>query len=167
MPWGLLYSGDTLFVVGTDAGPFSGVWVFKENGDRVGAISSDAEPFNIFGGGYGILGSNEVAVADAGLQDMIVVSGGNAAKRTIKRSVSYLPCTTEQFNQWIIGNDDQTGACKRVLDTRYEPYADISPVQLPSGDIITTLSGPAQGYVAVLDPANLKEMRRLTLARCR
>jgi hypothetical protein len=167
MAWGLLYSGDTLFVVGTDAGPFVGVWVFKENGERGGAVSSHVDPFNIFGGGYGILGSNEVALADAGLQVMIVVSGSNATKRIIKRSVSYSPCTTDQFNQWVNGNDNQPGACKRVLDTSYGPYADMSPVQLPSGDIITTLSGPAQGYIAVLDPANLREIRRLPLARCR
>jgi hypothetical protein len=47
-PWGLLYSGDTLFVIGTDAGPFTGVWVFKDDGSRVGEVSTDADALNIF-----------------------------------------------------------------------------------------------------------------------
>jgi hypothetical protein len=83
-----------------------------------------------------------------------------------KRITSYAPCTKDQFDQWTRSEDPQTGACERVLDAEYKPYVDMSPVQLPSGDIITTLSGPAQGYIAVLSPAGLTERHRLKLARC-
>ena len=165
-PWGLLYSGDTLFVIGTDAGPFTGVWVFKEDGSRVGQVSTDADALNIFQGGYGILGHDKVALADAGLQNMTIVTGANAARQSTKRTVNYAPCTTDQFEQWMRGEDTGNGACKRVLAANYAPYVDISPVQLPSGDIITPLSGPAQGYLAVLNPVGLTEKHRLKLARC-
>jgi hypothetical protein len=87
-----------------------------------------------------------VALADAGLQNMTIVTGANAAKQATKRITSYAPCTKDQFDQWTRSEDPQTGACERVLDAKYKPYVDMSPVQLPSGDIITTLSGPAQGY---------------------
>ena len=166
MPWGLLYNGDTLFVIGTDAGPFTGVWVFKDNGSRLGRISTDADALNIFNGGYGILGRDKVALVDAGLQNMTTVTGASAARQSTKRTVSYAPCTKDQFEQWTRSEDIKTGGCKRVLDAKYQPYVDMSPVQLPSGDIITPLSGPAQGYIAALNPVGLTEKHRLKLARC-
>jgi hypothetical protein len=165
-PWGLIYNGDTLFVIGTDAGPFTGAWVFKENGSRVGSVSIDADALNIFKGGYGILGRDKVAFADAGLQNLTTVTGANAAQQSTKRTTGYAPCTKHQFEQWTEGDDTQTGACKRALDAKYAPYVDMSPVALPSGDIITTLSGPAQGTIAVLNPTGLTETHRLRLARC-
>jgi hypothetical protein len=166
MPWGLLYSGDTLFVFGQDAGPFTGAWVFKEDGSRAGIVGTDPGTFNIFNGGYGMLGRDKVALADAGLQNMTIITGANAAKQNTKRAVSYAPCTKNQFEVWTEGDDSQTGACRRVLDAKFKPYVDMSPVQLPSGDIMTTLSGPAQGYIVVLNPAGLTERHRLKLARC-
>ena len=97
MPWGLLYSGD---VFGQDAGPFTGAWVFKEDGSRAGIVGDDADTLNIFKGGYGILGGDKVALADAGLQNMTIVTGANAAKQATKRITSYAPCTKDQFDQW-------------------------------------------------------------------
>jgi hypothetical protein len=164
--WGLLYNGDTVFVIGTAAGPGTSAWVFKDNGSRSGSIRADEDALNIFNGGYGILGRDKVALADAGLQNMTIVTGANAAKQSIKRNVSYAPCTKDQFEQWTRSEDIKSSACKRTLDAKYAPYVDMSPVQLPSGDIITTLSGPAQGYLAVLNPIGLTEKRRLKLARC-
>lgn len=169
-PWDLLYSGHTLFVLGADAGPFIGAWVFKEDGTRAGRVTTDAghngQPLNVFNGGYGILGRDKVALADAGLQNMTIVTGANTAKQNTKRTNSHAPCTKDQFEEWTESGDNQTGACKRTLDTKYKPYVNMSPVQLPSGDIITTLSGPAHGYIAVLRPADLTERYRLKLARC-
>ena len=165
-PAGLLYSGDTLFVIGADAGPFIGAWVFQENGRRAGKVSRDADYFNIFNGGYGILGQDRIALGDAGLQNMTIVTGANVATQNIKRATSYAPCTKDQFEDWALGDDSQTGACKQVLEAKYAPYVDMSPVQLPSGDIITTLSGPARGEIAVLNPTGLTETHRLRLARC-
>jgi hypothetical protein len=166
VPWGLLYNGKTLFVIGTDAGPFTGVWVFKENGDRAGQISIDADRLNIFRGGYGILGGDKVAFSDAGLQNMITVSGANGAAQSVKRNVNHSPCTADQFEQWLEGDESETGSCKRALESKYRPYVDMSPVLLPSGDIIATLSGPAQGTIAVLNPTDLTEKRRLKVPRC-
>jgi hypothetical protein len=97
---------------------------------------------------------------------MTIVTGANAARQITRRITSYAPCTKNQFETWTEGDDSQTGACKRALDAKYKPYVDMSPVLLPSGDIITTLSGPAQGYIALLNPAGLTERHRLKLARC-
>jgi hypothetical protein len=93
-------------------------------------------------------------------------TGANAARQSTKRTASYAPCTKDQFEQWTRSEDIKTDACKRVLDAKYQPYVDMSPVQRPSGDIITPLSGPAQGYLAVLNPVGLTEKHRLKLARC-
>ena len=168
--WGLLFSGDTLFVFGADAGPFVGAWVFKDDGSRVGRISSgtgaDGEPLNVFMGGYGILGRDKVALADAGLQNLTIVSGANAAKQITKRSTSYAPCTKDQFDKWARFEGMHADACSRTLDAKYKPYIDVSPIQSTSGDIITPLSGPAQGYMAFLKPADLTERYRLKLRRC-
>jgi hypothetical protein len=167
MPWGLLYSGDTLFVIGIDAGPFATVWVFKENGNRIGLISTSEAAVNIYQGGYGILARDKVALADAGLQNMTIITGANAARQRIKRTTNYAPCTKGQFERWARSENIKAGACERTLDANYAPYVDMSPVALPSGDILTPLSGPAQGYIAALNPVDLTEKRRLKLARCR
>ena len=97
---------------------------------------------------------------------MTTVTGANAARQGAKRTTSYAPCTKDQFDRSTEGDDGQTGACKRVLNAKYAPYVDMSPVQIPSGDIITTLSGPAQGSIAVLNQSGLTETHRLKLARC-
>jgi hypothetical protein len=165
-PSGLLYNGTTLFVIGADAGPFIGAWIFEESGKRAGSVTTDANALNLFKGGYGILSSDKVALADAGLQHLITVTGANAAKRSTARKVSYAPCTEAQFDEWTLGKDEETGACKRALDAKYKPYVNMAPVELASGHIATTLSGPAQGQLALLNPATLTETRRLTLARC-
>jgi hypothetical protein len=165
-PWGLLYNGDTLFVIGSDAGPFIGVWVFKQDGSRAGRVGSEEYPLNLFKGGYGILGPDKVALLDVGLHALTTVTGANVARQRTKRNASWAPCTNDQFEEWGSGDGRQTRACRRVLDARFEPYVDISPVQLPSGELITALSGPALGYMAVLNPARLTETRRLRLARC-
>jgi hypothetical protein len=34
-------------VIGTDAGPFTGAWAFKDNGGRAGRVSTDADALNI------------------------------------------------------------------------------------------------------------------------
>jgi hypothetical protein len=99
-------------------------------------------------------------------RNMTIVTGANAARQSIERTTSFAPCTKDQFEQWTRAEDTEKGACKRVLAANYAPYVDISPVQLPSGDIITPLSGPAQGYLAVLNPVGLTEKHRLKLARC-
>jgi hypothetical protein len=168
-PWDLVYNGDTLFVIGADAGPFIGVWVFKDDGSRAGPVTippDQADGLNIYKGGYGILGHDTVAFADAGLQNTITVTGANAAKKITKRTVSYAPCTADQFSAWIEADDSGNQACNRVLAAKYAPYVNMSSAQLSSGDIITALSGPAQGKVAVLNPAGLTERRRLNLPKC-
>jgi hypothetical protein len=168
--FGFLYSSDTLFVFGADAGRFLGAWVFKEDGSRAGRVSAptgaDSEAFNVFFGGYGILGRDKVALADAGLQNMTIVTGANAAKQSTRRSSSYAPCTKDEFGKWTRFESVHNDTCRRTLDAKYKPYIDVSPLQLPSGDIITALSGPAQGNLAVLKPADLTEKYRLKLARC-
>jgi len=121
MPWDILYNGDTVFVIGADAGPFIAAWVFKDNGDRAGQVRAGAGAVNIFRGGYGILGHDKIALADAGLQNMTTVIGANVGKQNTKRTASYAPCRRRQFSDWTEGQDTQTGACKTVLDAKYRP----------------------------------------------
>ena len=167
-PWGLLYNGDTLFVIGSDAGPAIYATVFKENGDRAGAVLDGDTALNLFKGGFGILGRDKVVIADAGLQNMTTVTGANVETQSSKRAVSYAPCKKSQFeDDWLLGDDSQTGACKRTLDAKYNLYKNMSPALLPSGDIVSTLSGPAQGNLVVLNESRLTEVRRVKLARCR
>src|SRR5580704_12143821 len=126
-PWDLVYNSDTLFVIGADAGPFIGVWAFKDDGSRAGVVTVPPDQagdnrLNIYKGGYGILGRDAVAFADAGLQNMIIVTGANAAKKITKRAVRYAPCTADQFSAWIETDDSQNRACNSVLGAKYAPY---------------------------------------------
>jgi hypothetical protein len=166
---GLLYNGDTLFVIGADAGPWVAVWVFKQDGTRAGRVHARPADtgFNIVNGGYGILGRDRVAFADAGLQNMTTVSGANAATQGTKRIASYAPCTKDQFETWAWSEDIPPGACKRVLDAKFDPYTEISLAQLPSGDFVVALGGAARGDIAILSRTGLTQARRQALARCR
>ena len=97
---------------------------------------------------------------------MTIVIGANAAKQNIKRNAGHAPCTKDQFDKWARFEGVAADACRRTLGVKYKPYIDVSPLQLPSGDIITALSGPSQGDLAVLRPTDLSEKYRLKLARC-
>lgn len=170
-PIKLLYAADTIYVVGSDAGPFIGVWAFKQDGRRLGLVKISADPaseaFNIFNGGINIVDGTDIALADAGLQTMLFVSVATSARQRLKRAVSPAPCTRKHMQSFAEGDLSLPPACRNAIRARFEPYLAMSALRLANGDVLTTLTGPAHGQLALLAGRTLAERKRIQLLRCR
>lgn len=170
-PVKLLYVGDTIYVVGTDAGPFKGVWSFKETGERLGIVTMTGKPgseaLSVYLGAAQVIDSGHVLLSDAGLRQVVVLtpSGPRQDKR---RAVSTAPCTKDELQIIDLGDlDPVSKACRRTAAANIQPYFDLVPVRLPSGDLLAAFAGKLRGSLAVLDGNTLREKKRLKLARCK
>lgn len=179
-PIELLYTGSTIYVVGTDAGPYIAVWRYKDDGTRVGLITTSGgheesdSGFSVYNGGVNVLDDGHVAIADAGLQKMLIFDA-NGTRDERSRSIDMSACTSEEMANVNIGDyqaasADNSGevsqACHDAVVKNLEPYFDLDPVRLPSGGILATLSGKGRGSVAILDETTLAEKKRIELKRC-
>jgi len=182
-PMEILYAGNAIYVVGADAGPYTAVWSFKDDGTRAGIIppnSSDERSggYSVYGGGVNVIDDEHIALIDAGLQTMLVVTAADGKRETLSRTISTAPCTKEEVLYHLdlgdieIGDGDAatqigvSSACHATIVKNFEPYFDLDPVQLPSGDFLAALSGKARGTLAILDGKTLVEKSRIELARC-
>lgn len=171
IPIQMLYAGDTIYVVGTDAGPFKAVWAFRHDGTRLGRIDQDpktaGEAWSVYGGTVNLIDDEHIALANSGTREMLILSLGSGARTILKRPVGAGPCSKENMLNVKLGDiESLPQACKRFIQANYEPYFDISPLRLSSGDFVATLAGPALGAVAILDGRTLVEKKRMKLRRC-
>lgn len=171
MPIRMIYAGDTIYVTGTDAGPFMAVWAFRDDGARLGRINQslkpDSEALDVYGGTVNLVDGKHVALAESGARSMLLLSLGSGERTVLKRSVGSGPCSRENMQDIKLGDFERLPrACKRFAQINYEPYFHISPIRLPSGDFLTTLGGPMLGSMAVLDGRTLVEKARMKLRRC-
>lgn len=170
-PVRMLFQSDTLYVVGSDAGPYMAVWVFKQDGTRLGLITERGKPdsngLSVYNGAANMLDSTRVIAANAGLRTAVVVSSADGKRQLQMRHASSAPCTREEMSMVDVGDIDQVSrACRRIFASRLEPYFNVVMIALPSGDFLAALSGKGRGSLAVLDRTTLMEKRRLRLARC-
>lgn len=174
-PIELLYVGRTIFVLGSDAGPYAAVWAFGDDGTRKGFIADapqqapaeEAYGFSVYLGSANVRDEGHVAVANAGVRRMIVVDAATDARQIIDRQVSTDPCNSDEIAALDTGELDLVSdACRATLKKDFEPYFDLDPVLLPTGELLAALSGEGRGSLAVLDGQTLKEKRRIPLPRC-
>ena len=120
MPWGLLYSGDTLFVFGQDAGPFTGAWVFK--GERESRGDRWHRSGHLQYLQRRVWPTRPRQSRSRGCRPAKYDNRHRRQrfKKATRRAVSYAPCTKSQFEVWTEGDDTQTGSCRRVLDAKYQ-----------------------------------------------
>lgn len=180
-PIEILYVGNALYVVGTDAGPYIAVWSYKDDGTRTGVITPGAEPSNfggysVFSGGVNVLDDSHVALANAGLQTMLIIRAADGAREELVRPVSTAPCTKDEVDYGLDLGDYEvregdapigvSAACNKTIVKNFEPYSELDPIRLPSGDFLAALSGKGLGSLAILDGRSLMEKQRLKLSRC-
>lgn len=168
VPVRLLFADDTIYVVGSDAGPWIAVWRFGREGQRMGVIKrpGTAEAFNAFEGAVNILDGQHVALADAGARAVLLVPVSGGAGKIIKRTVSHAPCTKSHMLQMAEGDLNLPSACRSAVRQRFEPYFDAPFVRLTSGAFLALLTGPAHGQISILNASTLAETARRPLARC-
>lgn len=169
MPVRILYVADTIYVVGSDAGPFIGVWPFRQDGKRMGFVTEkqSEQAYSVYLGTANVLDDTRVALANAGLRSMLVLSPGAGQRQEITRNVGRAPCTKQEMENVGFGDLDRLSAgCRKTVAARFEPYFDLAPIRLPSGHFLAALSGKGRGSLAILDGRTLTERQRLKLRRC-
>lgn len=159
-PVEVMYAGNALYVVGTDAGPYIAVWSFKDDGKRTGILD-----LSVFAGGVNVLDDTKVALADAGLQSMLVVNASDGKTTEIKRPAKSAPCKAEDM-QYLGETSQPSKGCRKVLAKSFDPWANLDPILLPSGEYLAALAGSGRGSVAILDPVKLAQKKRFKLKRC-
>ena len=99
MPWGLLYSGDTLFVFGQDAGPSPGAWVFKATGVAPGSSAPIRAPSISSTAG---MACSAVTKSPRGCRPAKYDNRHRRqrVKKHYQTSRSHAPCTKSQFEVW-------------------------------------------------------------------
>lgn len=157
------YLGDTVYVVGTDAGPYTAVWAFGDDGTRLGLIGGGDEGFSIYAGSIDISDDSHVALADNWMEHVLVVSAKDRSTTTITRAVKPGPCKPHDFDP---DADHHGKACARKLAKDYEPYAGAKLVSLPDGSFLAASSAPRAGELVVLDGKKLTVKKRLHLKVC-
>lgn len=167
-PYELLYVGNAIYVAGTDAGPYQAVWAYKDDGKRTGLVKddgADAGGFSVFAGGVNVLDDKHVALASAGLQELLVVTGSDGVRALTARAVKPGACKPEEL-EYLGEGSDVSKACKKVLAKSYQPFAGLDPVALPAGGYLAALGGKLRGSLAILDAKTLVENKRLKLKVC-
>lgn len=172
-PIEILYLGHTLYVAGSDAGPFIGVWLYKDDGKRLGRATDPQKAgqedatFSVYAGAANIIDDKHVALANAGLRTVQIFDETGKKVQELKRPVAIAPCTAEDMINVDIADVDQLPrSCRLHVRKTFEPYFDVEPVRLPTGDMLIALSGKYLGSLAILDGKTLMEKKRLTLERC-
>jgi hypothetical protein len=170
-PIRIFYIGDTLYVVGADAGPYIAVWSFKDDGRRTGLITTTGKAgdpgYSVYNGAVNIVDETHIALADAGLRTMLVLSAIDGKREVRTRPVSLAPCTRQETENVYLGDFDALSKrCRKTVAETFEPYIDLVPIRLPSGDFLAALSGKGRGSLAILDGKTLAEKRRFRLPRC-
>lgn len=167
-PIDLLYTQSRLYVVGTDAGPYIGVWAYKDDGTRIGLLGttpgSDGNSFNVYQGGWNVIDANNALFADAGFEFVTIVNAEGKVTK-LRRKVKTAPCTAEEL-VYLGEVGDVSKACRRVIAARLEPYVFLDPVALPDGTYLASMAGKNRGTVVVLDGKTLAEKKRFKLKRC-
>jgi hypothetical protein len=170
-PVEMVFPNDKLYVVGSDAGPFIGVWTFKADGTRLGRINVADKPnaaaVNVYGGTVNMLDEHHIGVADGGLRTLLVIDTRTGARTQQKRPIGTGACGQADMMNIVTGDfQSLSKRCTPHARVAFEPYFGTSPVRLPDGTLLTPLSGPAYGSMAILDGRTLAERRRFRLPRC-
>jgi hypothetical protein len=161
----VFYVGNTIYIAGADAGPYEAVWAFKDDGTRVGLLGDagdDTGGFSIYQGSVNIADDSHVILTDGWAEHALVVSTKDNAKKTIARAVKRAPCGGNDF----LPDAQPKGKCARHLAKAFEPYEEMKLVTLADGTFLAAFSGNASGDLAILDPSNLTEKKRLHLKVC-
>ena len=158
------YLGNTVYVVGTDAGPYEAVWAFRDDGTRLGLVGGGDGGFSIYAGSFDIADDSHVILTDGWMENVLVVSAKDGSTSAIARAVKPAPCKPDDFDP---GVDHHTKACTRKLAKDYDPYAEAKLVSLPDGTFLAALSARRAGELAILDPKKLTVKKRLHPKVCR
>lgn len=161
---GLLYLGNTLYVRGSDAGPYEAVYAIKDDGTHLGHVTDGKDDlFSIDEGAASALDADRLALTDPFFQQLVIVSAKDNRRTVIKRPFALGPCTESDLD--VV--EPPAKKCEKYFAKAFAPYSGAELVALPGGELLIALSSKLVGQLAILDGTTLAEKRRVRMPICR
>ena len=168
-PTALHWVGDALLVEGSDAGPFSAVWVYKADGTQDGPIeaigSKDHKPLSTFGGSFSILDKTRVAIAERGFSFLTIYEVDTGRRSRMVRKLPKAPCKADELDAYWKGTEVASPKCKDAL---VKSYGDLIGATAVAGrqSLLVMMRGSRLGELGVLDGTSLAEKKTIKLPWC-
>src|SRR5262249_10778440 len=122
-PSGLWYAGDQIFVEGIDAGPYSAMWQFKDDGTAVGPLvaigAKDNKPISSYRGSFSVLDAQTVGVAEHGFENFHTLVIATGARAKLVRKIGKLACKPDEIDAYWHDGDKVSETCKDTLTKNY------------------------------------------------
>lgn len=162
-PTGLAWVGGSFFVEGSDDGPWSAVWVFKDDGTPAGAIEAlggkDPKAVSTYGGSFLVLDKERVAVSEQGLTTMTTYEVATGKRAKITRKVAKPACKPAELDAYWTDQMDQVPAkCKEDLERNFGPFVGADALAGKNNHLFA-LRGSRLGELAVIEPKSLTEKK--------
>ena len=168
-PSGVHWVGDTIFVEGTDAGPYSAVWVFKSDGTPVGPIQGiggkDPKPLSTYGGSFSLLDKNRVAIAEQGFSTVTIFEADTGKRAKLVRKLGKAPCKADELDAFWHDQEVASPKCKDYMTKNFSHLVGAEAVA-GSKNFLVLLRGARAGELAVLDSKTLAEKKAIKLPWC-
>lgn len=162
----VLYVGDTIYAVGSDAGPYIGVWAFKDDGTPRGLIKEGGDSFSVYTGTWSVIDDGRVAFSDEGMRRLLILSSKDGKRKLLKRRVKVAPCKEGDISAYLGESTDVPAACKKHIEKVFAPYLGATIAAMPGGDLLFALADKSGSELAVLDSKSLAEKKRIKLKQC-
>jgi hypothetical protein len=168
-PSGVHWVGDAIFVEGTDAGPYSAVWVFKSDGTPVGPIQGiggkDPKPLSTYGGSFSLLDKKRVAIAERGFSMVTIFEADTGKRAKLVRKLGKAPCKAAELDAFWHDQDGASSKCKDYMTKNFNHLIGAEAVA-GSMNFLVLLRGSRAGELAVLDSKTLAEKKSIKLPWC-
>ncbi len=159
-PGPIWFLGETVFVLGYDAGPAAAVFAYSARGKALGAVD-----WGVFNGAVAALDEAQLGVNSVGLSELVIAAGktGKVVKR-VRRAVAKGPCRVKDQPEWSAeAMGDENSACFKYLAEVFGGWAGVQIVRHGEGFVGLAIE---RGEIVTLD-ARLREKGRVALVRCR
>ncbi len=168
-PFAIHWLGETMFVEGRDAGPFSAVWAYKTDGTIIGPIEAiggkPGTPVSTHGGSFLLLDKTHVGVAAQGYSTVTVYEAGTGQRSKLVRKVATPACKAAELQGWWQTSGEVSAKCKAQVDKAFGHLIGATAV-MGKTSVVTLLRGPRLGEIGVLDAKTLGEKKVIKLPWC-
>jgi hypothetical protein len=166
-PTAVHWVGDAIYVEGTDAGPFAGVWVFKPDGTAVGPIQpiGGTTPASTYGGSFSVLDKNRVAVAEQGFSTVTIYESDTGKRTKLVRKLVKPPCKPAELEAWWNDTGEVAAKCKEHMEKSFGPLIG-APAIAGGKSFVIALRDTRVGELGLYDLKTLAEKPALKLPWC-
>ena len=162
-PEAIYLVGETVFVIASEQGHRTGVWVFRSNGKQLGAINplggKDKKPVSPHRGAFSVLDPGHVAIADRGMETLTTYEVETGKRTKSVRKLPKLPCKANEIEAFWSETGKVGTKCKAALEAASGVFIGATAV-MGSTNLLVALQGERLGELAVIDPKSLAERRK-------